>query len=246
MASSLEEADAMKEACTRNGVAFNMGTLRRYHPGFEKVQELVLGGSLGAPRALIHPVGGSLLLHTGSHCFDTVLFLLGDPEVESVQAQLGTFIHANGTASGADYDAVANRFRGKNLWESDPAVRHAFVQFTGGVHAHVIMAPGRYDFQVFCEKGYVGVYQDGERWELGVHGKDRDFAHPPFPAFPKKSPTVRCIEDLIGAIESGSLGHMEVSHRGMEIAIAAAQSHIEDGRRIRPPVTNRALFVPNH
>ncbi len=246
MACSLEEADRMKETCARNGVAFNLGTVRRYHPGFEKMRELILSGSIGAPRTLVHPVSASLLLHTGSHCFDTILYLLGDPDVDYVQAQLGSFIHQDGTASSPHYDACANRFAGRNLWESDPAVRHAYVHFQNDIQAQVVMAPERYDFHVFCEEGSVSVLQDGKRWELCRHVAGRTFEYPAFPFFPKRSPTVHCINDLIGSIESRNLGHLEVSHRGMEIAIAAAQSHIEGGRSIQLPVTNRGLVVPNH
>ena len=246
MACSLAEADAMKEACRGNKTAFNLGTSRRYNPGFQSMRELILGGTLGAPRSLVHPVDGSLLLHTGSHCFDTILFLLGDPEVEYVQATLGSYTHANGTVSAAEYDPTTNCFQGRNAWESDPAIHHAAMRFNNDVLAHVIMTTGRYDFQVMCEQGTVSCSEGSRRWELELLRKDRTLEAVPFPDFTPASSTVRCINDLICAIEAGTLGHLETSHRGMEIAIAAAQSHIEGGRRIKPPVTNRSLLVPNH
>ncbi len=246
MACSLEEADAMRQACQQNRVAFNLGTSRRYHPGFEKMRELALGGTLGALRTVVHPVDGSLLMHTGSHCFDTMLFLLGDPEVDYVQATLGSYTHGNGTVSAVQYDPVGNCFTGKNAWESDPAVAHASIRFENEASAHLILVTGRYDFQVLCENGSVCCSENGGQWELRKRTNDGAFQELPFPSFTPASSTSRCIKDLIGAIESGSLGHMEVSHRGMEIAIAVAQSHIEDGRRITMPVKNRSLHVPNH
>jgi predicted dehydrogenase len=41
---SMEEADAMYEACERYGVKFNMGTQRRFTPGYIKMREIVERG----------------------------------------------------------------------------------------------------------------------------------------------------------------------------------------------------------
>ena len=47
LCASLPEADAMVEACERNGVALNMGTNRRWHPGFDKMREVIASGRAG-------------------------------------------------------------------------------------------------------------------------------------------------------------------------------------------------------
>ena len=42
-----QEADAMLAAVERHGVVFNMGTNRRWHPGYAKMRDLIASGDLG-------------------------------------------------------------------------------------------------------------------------------------------------------------------------------------------------------
>ena len=61
MAASMAEADAMVEICERNGVFFNLGTQRRWHPGFTKMKEIIDSGKLGAPKTIIFTVARCLM-----------------------------------------------------------------------------------------------------------------------------------------------------------------------------------------
>ncbi|MBC7261902.1 MAG: Gfo/Idh/MocA family oxidoreductase, partial [Chloroflexi bacterium] len=54
MACSLVEAEQIKATCESHGVKFNIGTLRRYHPGYEKIRQLALSGELGEPKVAIY------------------------------------------------------------------------------------------------------------------------------------------------------------------------------------------------
>ena len=87
MAASMDEADAMVEAVERNGVAFNLGTNRRWDTGFDKMKEIIDSGELGALRTLII-YGNGTLFNTASHNFDLILRLNSDTPVSWVSAHI--------------------------------------------------------------------------------------------------------------------------------------------------------------
>lgn len=230
MCSSMVEADRMVEACERNGVAFNIGTLRRYHPGYEMARRLIEEERIGEPKAAIAMNRGTLL-HTHSHTFDTMCYLLGDPEVEYVQGRLEP----------GDYDITQNRF------DVDP-VGVGYIRFKNGLDAHVVGAPGFYEFTVLGTKGEIRVMNNGIDWGLRVKEEGQKwhiFKEGPFPAFEQKSPTVRCVEDLIGAMETGrrSLGNVHIARAVQEIALGFAESHRQGGARIPMPLQNKELYI---
>jgi len=230
MSSSVAEADRMVEACERNGVAFNIGTLRRYHPGYEATRRLVEDGRIGEAKAAIAMNWGTLL-HTHSHTFDTIIYLLGDPEVEYVQGRLEP----------GDYDITQNRFN------VDP-VGVGYIRFTNGLDGHVAGVPGIYEFAVFGTRGEVRVMNNGLDWGLRVKEEGQKWhilKDEPFPAFEQKSPTVRCIEDLIASMETGrpSLGNIHTARRVHEISMGFAESHRQSGARVFMPLQNRKLYI---
>ncbi len=245
MACSMDEADAMLEACRANNVAFNLGTSRRYHPGMRTMREVIRSGRIGAPDLLVHKGWLGLLLHSGSHTFDTMLYLLGDPELKSVQGQLRSQTHKDGTVSAPRYDPEANRFLGQDAFESDPGIDFVTVLFKGGVRAHLVRLQPCYEFEVFGSEGSVGFNHYNKGW-IRPSIKDGAIERMPFPEFRPESFTKCMIRDLIESIEAGSLGHLEASHRGMEVSMALAQSHIEGRRLVEIPMTNRSLCVPNY
>ena len=136
---SMEEADRIVETCTRHGIVFNYGTNRRYDTNYGEVRRVVADGEIGEPTAAIF-YGGGLLLHGGSHTFDTLMFLLGDPEVEAVQGGLCAYEEwgekwlpeGRKFFNRPIYSAVENRFEpdptlGVNDFTSDPGVDWAKV-----------------------------------------------------------------------------------------------------------------------
>ena len=54
---SMEEADAIREACEKHDVKFNYGMQRRYTPLYQKMRELIDHGELGEIQAVIGHVG---------------------------------------------------------------------------------------------------------------------------------------------------------------------------------------------
>ncbi len=68
MAASVDEADVMVAACEEHGVFFNVGTNRRWDPGYDRMKELIDSGRLGSLLTLtIHQTHA---LFSASHSFD--------------------------------------------------------------------------------------------------------------------------------------------------------------------------------
>ena len=77
MAASMDEAAAMVSAVEENNVAFNLGTNRRWHTGFDKMKEIIDSGEIGKLRTLII-YSNSTLFNSASHHFDLILRLNSD------------------------------------------------------------------------------------------------------------------------------------------------------------------------
>jgi scyllo-inositol 2-dehydrogenase (NAD+) len=100
MALTLEECDRMAEAVVDADVAFEMGFMRRFDPGFVEAERLLRAGRIGEPvmmRSLTRGPGlppawacdprtsNGMLAEVNSHDFDTVGWLMGT-QVRSVFA----------------------------------------------------------------------------------------------------------------------------------------------------------------
>ncbi|MCX8213601.1 MAG: Gfo/Idh/MocA family oxidoreductase [SAR202 cluster bacterium] len=84
MAASMAEVESMVEVCEANAVHFNLGTNRRWDPGFDAMKAVIDSGELGALQSLIiHDTG--TLFNEASHSFDLVLRLNSDTPVKWVQ-----------------------------------------------------------------------------------------------------------------------------------------------------------------
>jgi len=109
MALSLDDADAMIEACRNAGVLLGVCLQRRTEPLFRRVHAAVTAGDLGdiTVASLNMPYfrgdgyyaqadwrgtwavdGGGILMNQGIHLIDLLVWFLGDPEV--IQAQAAT------------------------------------------------------------------------------------------------------------------------------------------------------------
>lgn len=235
MCCSMAQADDIVESCRRKNVKLNVGTLRRFHPGYGKMRELIDSGRIGEPKvAIAHSTGA--LMHTHSHTIDTVRFLLGDPKVNYVQ----------GSIDGAEHDAV------KSMLDRDPSLVMGYASFADGKHAFFVPSPGLYEFEVDCTAGVVRVLDNGIEWRMRVMKSPTDkwglHVAANFPPFERVSPTVRCIEDLINAMETGSdtRCNPSVGRDGMELCLGMALSHVRGGARVSSPIDDRRFYIPSH
>ena len=87
MAASMDEAAAMVSAVEENNVAFNLGTNRRWHTGFDKMKEIIDSGEIGKLRTLIIYSNGTLF-NSASHHLDLILRLNSDAPASWVTGYL--------------------------------------------------------------------------------------------------------------------------------------------------------------
>ena len=227
MAASLAEADAMVEACERNRVVFNLGSLRRWEPCWDRMKELIDGGRIGALRTLIvHQVNP--WFNMGSHWFDLLLRLNGDRPVSWVRAEA---------------------FQGGDQIEGDllraDIQGHGVIGFENGVMAYALNTGRGYDVEAIGETGSIAGLRNGEEWQLREPGgKDHRGADilvfGEFPTVEPKSPTVCLIEDTAHALDTGepTRGGVRIARAGHEVILAFVESHQRGGARVDLPLTN--------
>lgn len=262
LCASMVEADQILEVCNRTGVVFNQGTNRRFDTYYGAVHQAILDGVIGEPAAAIFH-GQSLLMHGCSHVLDTLLFLLGDPEVDFVQGRLGAYEEWGEKWLPAGrkffntpvFSEAENRFEsdptlGVNDFTADPGTDWAFIQFCNGTTGHLISSPSLFDFMVLGSMGQILCSEETPEFLLRQRRErfNRAFETRPLELPPRENSTVCIIRDLLQALESGKATKcpVEIAHRGMEIALALAESHIHDSAKVTLPLANRTLYVPNH
>jgi len=229
MACSMREADAVLDACKIRNVAFNTGVLRRFNNRYHLMRKLIEDGEIGQPRVAIHYAASSLL-HGHIHSVDTLMYLLGDPMVESVRGELRP----------KSLKIEHNRL------DSDPSAIY-YIEFAGGIEAWTMPA-GNWDFEVIGTAGAIKGMNNGVDWEIRKPvsvGKRNIFRHAPYPPSEPRSATLFCLEDIVNAYEEGrpALGNVEVTHRATEICFAVAESHCQGGTRVTLPMKNRELYI---
>ena len=230
MAASMDEADAMVEAVERNGVAFNLGTNRRWGAGFDKMKEIIDSSELGALRTLIIYANGTLF-NTASHNFDLLLRLNSDQPAVWVSAHL-----PNG-------DAVIDG----DILREDP-VGQGMIQFQNDVMAHALLSPRRSEWEAICERGSLTCFNNGWRWnirrETEIPGWRTVFAPEAFPEFEPTSSATNIIRDLVHALDTGNpttRGGVRVAHASTELIFAFMESHLRKGARVELPLKGSKL-----
>lgn len=227
IACSLEDADAVLAAVRGQNALYNTGVLRRFDPIYHRARALIEAGEIGEVRAAVH-FAATNLLHGHIHSLDTLSFLLGDPQVESVWGEL----------------VPSNTVIENNRLDKDPNAIYQ-VRFANGIEATTVPA-GTWEFEIIGTTGSVRVLNNGQGILLRKSESERSrvFVESPVPALPKSSATQACLEDLINAHEQGrpSLGNIEVTHHLTEVCFAVAESH-RQGQRVSLPLANRSLYI---
>lgn len=218
MAASMDEADAMVEAVERNGVAFNLGTNRRWDTGFDQMKEIIDSGELGALRTLIIYGNGSLF-NTASHNFDLILRLNSDVPASWVSAHL-----PNGDSI-IDGDIVREDPSGQGM-----------IQFSNGVTAHALLAP--LGWEAICEGGSITSARDGAVWQIRRQNRLESF-----PRFERTSSGANIVKDLVHALDTGepTRGGVRVAHASTELIFAFMESHLRNGERVELPLKGSKL-----
>ncbi len=235
MAASMAEADAIVEACEKNGVFFNLGTNRRYDTGFDKMKEVIDSGDLGRLKSLI-AYSTSALFNGSSHQFDLLMRLNSDQPASSVQASLTGFQRA-GLQVG-----VEDLFEGDRMLE-DP-IGHGIIQFENDVTAYALNTSRRSDWEAHCENGVVVSMNNGVDWEIRRPGPPDQRGRParlmthPFPEYQRSSSTLNLINDLVHSLDTGEPSRcgVRVAHASTELIFAFIESHLRGGARVDIPL----------
>jgi len=230
MAASMAEADAMVEAVERNGVAFNLGTNRRWHTGFDKMKEIIDSGELGRLRTLIIYSNGTLF-NTASHNFDLILRLNSDQPASWVMAHL-----PNG-------DSVIEG----NRVSEDP-VGQGIIQFKNGVTAYALLSPRGSEWEAICDNGILTACNNGTEWCLRRRatidpGGRTGFRIDEFPEFEQTSTTANLIQDLVDSLDTGNPPRCGVrtARASTELIFAFMESHLRGGARVDLPLKDCEL-----
>ena len=218
MAASMDEADAMVEAVERNGVAFNLGTNRRWDTGFDKMKEIIDSGELGRLRTLIIYGNGSLF-NTASHNFDLILRLNSDAPASWVSAHL------------PDGDAIIDG----DIVREDPSGQ-GMIQFSNGVTVHALLA--QLGWEAICEQGSITSFRDGAMWQIRRQNRLESF-----PRFEHTSSGANIVKDLVHALDTGepTRGGVRVAHASTELIFAFMESHLRNGERVELPLKGSKL-----
>ena len=230
MAPSLAEARAMAAAVERHDVVFNLGTNRRWDPGYDAMKAVVDSGRLGRLKSVISHTTGPLF-NSASHVFDLFLRLNGDASVAWVQARL------------IDADDLVD---GDRLRE-DP-VGEGILRGDNGVTLYALNSGRGYEIEAIGERGAATALNNGASWQLREQGEpDRLGRHQlvagEFPAFDHASSTLRLIEDLVHALDTGEppRGGVRLALASTELIFAFIESHRRGGERVTLPLQDSAL-----
>jgi len=225
---SMVEADAMLEACEKNGVKFNYGTNRRFVPLFWKMREMIDAGDIGALQSVI-ALSSSIAQWGLTHAADMLLYLAQDSEIEFVQGHI--------TCDEADFD--------DNRLETDPPVNMGYVQFKNGVRGYVVTGTG-YEFEVSGTGGKLRTINGtgALQWRQ-IQGEHKLMSEMPAPPYDRESGTVNAMRDIVKVLDTDgeTLGNITLACRSQEMIIGFVASHQQGGARVKLPLENRELYV---
>ena len=130
LARTLADADAMIAACAAAGVRLMYGEMICFAPKYVRAKALIDEGALGRVFQIKHgeqhfgphsawfwdgaQSGGGVMMDMGCHGVEVIRWMYGRPQIESVTAELGTYVHGERT----DLDDHANvviRFAGNRV-----------------------------------------------------------------------------------------------------------------------------------
>ena len=127
---TLEEADRMTDACKKAGVLLMYAEELLFAPKYVRAKILIDEGAIGEPflakQSEEHPgphmpwfwdvnrSGGGVLLDMGCHSIEYTRWVLGKPEVKSVTAFMGTYVH-QGRTEGEDHCYTIVEYEGDKV-----------------------------------------------------------------------------------------------------------------------------------
>ena len=126
LATSMEDANRMLEACEANGVPLSVGHTKSWDPMYHKIRDMVRDGEIGQVKSIIATMGGprAMLFRNGTHRIHGLVFF-ADSEPTHVMGLL-----EEGFDHWDEY-----RGDGGKVPEQEPAVS-GIIRFANGVRAY--------------------------------------------------------------------------------------------------------------
>jgi predicted dehydrogenase len=233
MATSLQEADAMLDACQRARTWLSINHTRRWHPTFGRASEALRAGAIGDLRCIVGTCPGPLI-HNGTHLFDLMRLFAG--EVAWVGGTL---------RPGASPDTPG--------W--------AMLQFHSGVVGFADL-DGQLglalELQGSTGRMFIDAAEDGvsvweyrapapaagaRAWYQGGPCRERRTRH--LAGGGGRGTLVAAIEELIASIEDGRPGRSSGrdGRAALEVALAVHESDARGGQRVELPLQDRTRAV---
>ncbi len=244
MATSLEEADKMIQACERNGVILSVNHTRRWQSDFIKAKEMIKQGAIGELQTIYGNFSGNIL-HTGVHMFDIIIYFAGDPQMVWGLLKEG---HEEFSVS-SGYKFQWDNELMQNIEDKDGFVT---ILFKSGVVAQLFGIGKRYFVFELDIQGTEGRIRIGngifEYYKMAKSPRNSDYFElkkcpVSIPSAP--SALVSAVEDLISGIE----GKKETKSSGrearksLEVALSVYESDRCGSCPVRFPFTNTSLKV---
>lgn len=225
LATTLDDATRMIEACEANGTLISVDHTRRWWRPYHGARELIREGAIGKVQRIVAHMGGrrAMLFRNGTHLLDGVLFFAeSDPE----------WVFAELDPGFEDYFS----YRGDG--GKDPAVDPSgsgYIHFHNGVRAFVNASkgqtPGMY-IQVIGETGEIDLV--GDRVELR---KDGAVDQPALPSHMRMD-VVALIDELTRVIEEGGelVGSGQEAKKVVEVIVGFLKSQERGNVRVNLPL----------
>ena len=233
MAASLEESDAMVEACASRGIHLASGDAYRTMPQHWKVKALIDAGELGQVQSINLYQSTNEISGGGCQGLSVLRLFADDAEVEWVTGWCGG-----------------------DPWDDEDQNMGGLVKFANGVEAFIHSKPTLLDgIEVLCSKGvYRTSWSGGHLWRGEARGQlveDKDFTEEfgtegwMEPSGTRQRAGIQSIvESLDQNIEPRCSGAN--MRKVLEIAIGLRQSHRNNFAPIPFPIQDRSLkIVPN-
>jgi predicted dehydrogenase len=233
MASSLAEADAMIEACGRQGTRLAVNHTRRWHPTYEAAAQAVSSGAIGELRCVVGICPGPLI-HNGTHLFDLMRLLAG--EVAWISGEV------RGRTGHDDPGRAMLRFESGAAGFVDLDSGLGLGLELQGTRGRLFIDPAQEGWTLW-EYRSPSPAREGKVWYEGNPCKVRRIRH--VESSGGRGTLVAAIEELISCIEGGHEGRSSGydGRAALELALAVYHSHAAGGARVTLPLKDRTLAV---
>jgi len=231
MATSLEEADRMIEACEKNGVKLVVHHPRRMHPSYREAKRLVGEGAIGKLSSIVG-ICQTALIHNGTHLFDAML-LFGE-KAEWVWAYIPEY--TGGDDAGVGYVQFKDDVSG-------------LVDATGkGFEVMLLGSEGRIQLHSYVGQVLFWRYEpmggtDDPSLERCQRVAPQEFSEPDR----SLGSGGIIIRELLDCLETGreSVSSGKDGRAALELGIAFHLSHRSGGKRVELPAKERGLRIIN-